>query len=285
VTRLGDLWRLSPHLILCGDATIPETYARLMGNERAQMVVADAPFNLKIANIVGSGSTQHVEFPMASGEMTSAEFTAFLHAVFKLLVQFSIDGSIHFLFMDWRHVLELLHAAEAVYSEQKNLAIWAKSNAGMGSFYRSAHELVFIFKNGTAAHINNFGLGGEGRYRTNVWEYPGVNIRRPGGRSDLEMHPTAKPVSLVMDAIKDCSHRRGVILDPFSGSGTTIIACERTKRVARVMELDPHYVDLAIRRWEALTGKAALHAELGGTLDEVGATRGIPAPHFSFERK
>lgn len=285
VTRQGDLWRLGDHLILCGDATVPENYARLMGDERAQMVITDAPFNLKISSIVGSGSIQHAEFPMASGEMTSAEFTAFLRSIVKLLVLFSIDGSIHFLFMDWRHISELLHAADGVYAEYKNLCIWAKDNAGLGSFYRAGHELVFAFKSGTAPHINNFGLGGDGRYRTNVWRYPGVNVRRPGGRSDLKMHPTAKPVALVMDAMKDCSRRKGIILDLFSGSGTTIIACQRTRRIARVMELDPAYVDLAILRWEALTGETAWHAEFGGTLDEVAAERGIPSPHFSFERK
>ena len=185
--------------------------------------------------------------------MTSTEFTEFLRRVFEHLVRYSIDGSIHFLFMDWRHVLELRHAADSVYTEHKNICIWNKVNAGLGSFYRSKHELIFVFKNGTAVHINNFGLGGDGRYRTNVWDYPGVNIRRPGGRTDLEMHPTAKPVALIMDAIKDCSRSKGVILDPFSGSGTTIIACERTRRIARAMELDPAYVDLAVRRWEALS--------------------------------
>jgi len=257
----------------------------LMSDERAQLVIADLPYNVAISSIVGSGAIQHSEFPMASGEMTPTEFTEFLRRVFEHLVRYSIDGSIHFLFMDWRHVLELRHAADSVYTEHKNVCIWNKVNGGLGSFYRSKHELIFVFKNGTALHINNFGLGGDGRYRTNVWDYPGVNIRRPGGRTDLEMHPTAKPVAMIMDAIKDCSHSKGIILDPFSGSGTTITACQRTRRIARTMELDPAYVDLAVRRWEALSGTPALHAETGLPLDELAATRGVSPPHYAFEHK
>ncbi len=285
VTRVGDLWVLGFHRLLCGDATVIDSYQRLMGHERAQMVFTDAPYNLKICDIVGNGHIQHGEFPMASGEMSPEEFTDFLRRVFGPLTQFSIDGSIHYLCMDWRHELELLHAARDFYAERKNLCIWNKSNAGMGSFYRSKHELVSVFKNGSEPHINNFGLGGDGRYRTNVWDYPGVNIRRPGGHSDLEMHPTAKPVAMVMDAMKDCSRRKEIILDPFSGSGTTIIAAQRTKRVARTMELDPAYVDLALRRWEALTGEKARHVDTSLTLDEVAAQRGIAAPHYAFEPK
>jgi DNA modification methylase len=285
VSRVGDLWIAGRHRLLCADATMPQNYKHLMDGDQAQMVITDAPYNLKVSAIVGLGEIQHGEFPMASGEMSGGEFTAFLHSVFKLLVQFSVDGSIHFLFMDWRHDLELRRAAEGLYAEFKNLCVWNKGNAGMGSFYRSKHELVFVFKNGAAPHINNFGLGGDGRYRTNVWDYPGVNIRRAGGHSDLKMHPTAKPVALVMDAIKDCSRRGGKILDPFSGSGTTIIAAQRTGRIARAMELDPGYVDLALRRWEALTGDKCRHAETGLTLDELAAQRGVPAPHFLFEPK
>jgi DNA modification methylase len=285
VSCLGDLWQLGEHRLLCADATREDSFLCLMGDDCAQMVITDLPYNLTISSIVGSGAIQHGEFPMASGEMTGPEFTAFLQGVFERLVRFSIDGSIHFLFMDWRHDVELRRGAEGVYSEYKNLCVWNKANAGLGSFYRSKHELIFVFKSGTAPHINNFGLGGDGRYRTNVWDYPGVNIRRPGGRTDLEMHPTAKPVAMIIDAIKDCSRGKGIILDPFSGSGTTIIACQRTRRVARAMELDPAYVDLAVRRWEALTGKLALHEESGLTLDELAATRGVPMPHYAFERR
>ena len=284
-SRLGDLWQLGEHRLLCADATREDNYVHLMGDDRAQMVITDLPYNLSISSIVGSGAIQYGEFPMASGEMTCSEFTTFLRGTFERLVRFSVDGSIHFLFMDWRHDIELRHAAEGVYSEYKNLCVWNKANAGLGSFYRSKHELIFVFKSGAAPHINNFGLGGDGRYRTNVWDYPGVNIRRPGGHTDLEMHPTAKPVTMIMDAIKDCSRGKGIILDPFSGSGTTIIACQRTRRVARAMELDPAYVDLAVRRWEALAGNVALHAESGFTLDELAATRGVPSPHYAFERR
>jgi DNA modification methylase len=285
VSQLGDLWQLGEHRLLCADATREDNYVRLMGEDRAQMVITDLPYNLCISSIVGSGSIQHPEFPMASGEMTPAAFMEFLRAVFEHLVRFSIDGSIHYLFMDWRHDLELRHAAQDAYAEYKNLCIWNKANAGLGSFYRSNHELIFVFKNGTAPHINNFGLGGDGRYRTNVWDYPGVNIRRPGGHTDLEMHPTAKPVAMIMDAIKDCSRGKGIILDPFSGSGTAIIACQRTRRIARTMELDPAYVDLAVRRWEAMSGKVALHAGSGLSLDELAGTRGVPLPHYAFERR
>jgi DNA modification methylase len=285
VSLIGDLWILGQHRLLCGDATAVNSYERLMGDDRAQMVFGDLPYNLAIKKIGGMGKIHHGEFPMASGEMSAAEFTAFLRSVFKLLTQFSLDGSIHYLCMDFRHDLELRHAADGLYAEYKNLCVWNKTNAGMGSFYRSKHELVFVFKNGAAPHINNFGLGGDGRYRTNVWDYPGVNIRRPGGHSDLLMHPTAKPVAMVMDAIKDCSKRNGIILDPFSGSGTTIIAAQRTKRIARAMELDAAYVDLAIRRWEALTGEKPRQAETGLTLDEVAIQRGVPAPHYAFEQR
>jgi DNA modification methylase len=283
VSCLGDLWRLGDHALLCADATKEESYRRLMEDDRAQMVIADLPYNVRIASIVGSGAIQHDEFPMASGEMSSPEFIEFLKSVLTQVVRFSIDGSIHDLFMDWRHDAELRAAAQGIYAELKNLCVWNKNNAGLGSFYRSKHELIFVFKNGAAPHINNFGLGGDGRYRTNVWDYPGVNIRRPGGYSDLAMHPTAKPVALIADAIKDCSRSRGIILDPFCGSGTTLIACERTRRVARVMELNPAYIDLGIRRWEAFTGKTAKNVGSGGaTLDEIAALRGLPAPHFAF---
>ena len=176
---------------------------------------------------------------------------------------FSHDGSIHYIFMDWRHLPELLTAARPLYADWKNLLVWNKSNAGQGSFYRSKHELIAVFKNGTAPHINNFGLGAKGRYRANVLDYPGVNSLHPARRGDLDLHPTVKPVALIADLIRDCSRRNGIILDPFGGSGTTILAAERTGRIARVIELDPLYVDVAVRRWEQITGVPARHAETG----------------------
>ena len=171
------------------------------------------------------------------------------------MADFSIDGAIHYLCMDWRHDLELQLAARPVYGRSKQVIAWNKTNAGMGTFYRSKHEFVFVFKVGTAPHINNFGLGGRGRYRTNVWDYAGVNTFKPGRMDELTAHPTVKPLPMVVDAIRDCSTRRGVVLDPFAGSGTTILAAEKTGRIARALELDPHYVDVAIGRWQALTGK------------------------------
>jgi DNA modification methylase len=168
---------------------------------------------------------------------------------------------------------EMLDAGHACYSELKNLCVWNKSNAGMGSFYRSKHELVYVWKSGTAAHINNFELGQKGRYRSNVWDYEGVNVLRPGRLDELAMHPTVKPVNLVADAMMDCSKRGGLVLDPFCGSGTTLIAAERTGRRARALEIDPHYVDVAIRRWERFTGRKAISSPLGETFEDVSEER------------
>jgi DNA methylase len=209
------------------------------------------------------------KFAMASGEMTEAEFAGFLRTVFERLVAVSRAGAIHFVCMDWRHMGEMLAAGKPVYGELKNLCVWNKSNAGMGSFYRSKHELVFVWKVGTAPHLNHFELGQHGRHRTNVWDYPGVNTMRFGRLEELAMHPTVKPVALVADAIKDCSRRKGVVLDAFMGSGTTLIAAERTGRRARGIELDPAYVDVAVRRWQAYTGKHATLVETGQTFEEV----------------
>ncbi len=201
--------------------------------------------------------------------MSTAQFTHFLHTIFVNVAGVSLDGSIHYFCMDWRHMGELLAAAKTVYSELKNLCVWNKDNGGMGSFYRSKHELVFVFKQGTAPHVNTIELGRSGRYRTNVWDYAGVNTFRSGRLDDLAMHPTVKPVALVIDAIKDCSRRGEIVLDPFSGSGTTIIAAEKSQRRACAMELDPIYVDVAIRRWEKLTGGEAIHGLNGQTFAEV----------------
>jgi DNA modification methylase len=175
--------------------------------------------------------------------------------------------------MDWRHMREMLAAGDANYSELKNVCIWNKSNAGMGTFYRSKHEFVFVWKNGSAPHLNTFELGQYGRHRTNVWDYDGVNTMRAGRVDELAMHPTVKPVAMVADAIKDCSKRGSLVLDPFCGSGTILIAAEKTGRRARAIELDPKYVDVAIRRWEQYTGKTARLAPMGETYDEVSEAR------------
>ncbi len=200
---------------------------------------------------------------MASGEMSEAEFTTFLETALRQMAAVSLDGSLHYVFMDWRHLFALLTAGRAVYRDLKNLCVWTKTNSGMGSLYRSRHELVAVFKLGTASHVNNVELGRFGRNRSNVWTYEGANSLNPDRRSDLDLHPTVKPVRLIGDAIQDASNRGDLILDPFCGSGTTIIAAEKTGRAARAMELDPGYVDTAIKRWQTLTGEQAIHAESG----------------------
>ena len=278
VSRPGDLWLLGPHRVLCGDATDPQSFAALLGSERAQLVFIDPPYNVPIdGHVCGLGSIRHAEFAMASGEMSEAEFTRFLKTVFGHLIGHSAEGAIHFVCMDWRHVYELLTAARGLYAEQKNLCIWNKDNGGMGSLYRSKHELVFVFKAGSGPHINNVDLGKHGRYRTNVWDYAGVNSLKAGRLEELALHPTVKPVALVADAILDCSNRGGLVFDCFLGSGTTLIAAEKTGRRAAGMELDPVYVDTALRRWQEFTGGAAVHAETGRTFTEESAVRTAPA--------
>ena len=270
VTQSGDLWVLGKHNLLCGDARDQAAYDRLLEGAKAEFAFTDPPYNVAIdGNVCGLGRVRHREFAMGCGEMSEAEFTAFLQTVFDRLVENSIDGSIHQICMDWRHMPEMLAAGGKAYSELKNLCVWNKSNAGMGSFYRSKHELVFVWKSGTAAHINNFELGQHGRHRANVWDYAGVNTMRAGRLEELAMHPTVKPVALVADAIKDCSRRGGLVLDPFCGSGTILIAAERTGRKARALEIDPTYVDVAVRRWQAYTGKPAVLAASGDTFETV----------------
>lgn len=272
ITSVGDIWLLGDHRLICGDATSAEVFAQLMAGDKAQMIFTDPPYNVPVnGHICGLGKVKHDEFVMASGEMTEAEFVDFLTRVMGNLASSSLDGSIHFLCMDWRHNLEILLAAREVYSEQKNLIVWNKDNGGMGTFYRSKHELVFAFKNGSAPHINNFGLGQHGRYRTNVWDYAGINSLKAGRDEELAMHPTVKPVAMVVDAIKDCSKRGGIVLDAFSGSGTTIIAAEQTGRRGYAIELDPRYVDVAVRRWQQLTGKQAVLEACGTSFAEMEA--------------
>ena len=238
------------------------------------MVFTDPPYNVPIdGHVCGSGRIKHREFAMAAGEMSQEEFTAFLGTAFGHLARRSADGAIHFVCMDWRHMAEILAAGQAHYAELKNLMVWVKDNGGMGTFYRSRHELIFAFKNGTAPHINTFELGQHGRYRTNVWEYRGVNSTRPGRLEELALHPTVKPVEMIADAIKDCSKRGGIILDPFGGSGSTLIAAAKTGRQARLAELDPVYVDRTVRRWQAWAKDDAVLADTGETFDVVALRR------------
>lgn len=274
VTRAGDFWMLGNHALLCADARDAAAYDLLLGDEQAQFVFTDPPYNVPIdGHVCGLGRVRHKEFAMGCGEMSPEQFTAFLAEVFEHLCLHSVDGAIHQVCMDWRHMQEILTAGYASYAELKNVCVWNKTNAGMGSFYRSKHELVLVWKHGSAPHINNFELGQHGRTRSNVWDYDGVNTLRPGRLDELAMHPTVKPVALVADAIRDCSKRGGIVLDPFCGSGTILIAAERTGRKARALEIDPHYVDVAVRRWETYTGKRAVLAPLGESFEDISDLR------------
>ncbi|MEA2876748.1 MAG: hypothetical protein QOF14_1944 [Hyphomicrobiales bacterium] len=277
VSRLGDIWNIGRHRLVCADSTKAESYQALLGSERAQMVFSDPPYNVPISGHVGGlGAIQHREFAMASGEMSEAQFAGFLGTVFRHLATYSAEGSIHFQCMDWRHMSEMLTAGKAAYSELKNICVWAKNNGGMGSLYRSQHEFVFVFKSGTAPHVNNVELGKHGRYRTNVWNYAGVNTFG-GDRSDLTLHPTVKPVAMVADAILDCSNRKGIVLDAFNGSGSTLIAAEKTGRRGYGIEIDPQYCDVAIRRLRAVCGLQAVLEATGETFEETASARSLDA--------
>jgi DNA modification methylase len=278
VSRPGELWCAGPHRILCGDALSVGSYEALLGDERARLIVTDPPHNVRIAGHAGGrGAVRHREFAMASGEMSPEEFKDFLGTAMQNMASFSIDGSLHYSFMDWRHAGAILTAGQTAYSELKNICVWRKPNSGMGSLYRSQHELVYVFKNGTAAHINNINLGVHGRNRTDIWDYDGLNSFGKDRDELLAMHPTVKPVALIADVIKDASERGDLVLDPFGGSGTTLIAAEKTQRRAAVMEIDPLYVDAIVRRWQTFTEKAAICAESGVTF----AQRERAAGNFS----
>lgn len=252
----GDIWKLGRHTIVCGDALIAESYAAIMGDDRAQMVLTDAPYNVKVKNIGSMGKIKHDEFAMASGEMTPAEFTEFLTTFMRHAKEYSVNSALHYLFMDWKHVGEITTAGAAVYDDFKNICVWNKTNGGMGSLYRSKHELCFIYKSGTAPHINNIELGAHGRYRTNVWDYAGANAFG-AGKDNLKLHPTVKPVAMLRDAILDVTRRGDIVLDCFLGSGSTLIACELTGRICRGIELEEKYCDITIKRFETLTGTKA----------------------------
>jgi DNA modification methylase len=274
VSRTGDLWSLGRHKLICGDARDAKAYERLLGKERANLIFSDPPYNVPVdGHVCGSGRIRHREFAMGAGEMDKPSFTRFLTEAFTSAAACCQDGAIAFICMDWRHMGELLAAGEQVFSELKNLCVWNKTNGGMGSFYRSKHELIFVFKAGSAPHLNTFGLGETGRYRTNVWDYPGVNSFRAGRLEELALHPTVKPVALVADAIKDCSRRGDIVLDAFGGSDTTLIAAQKSGRRARLIECDPLYCDVILRRYEEATGKRALLAQTGETFEEAAQQR------------
>ncbi len=277
ITRVGDLWTLGEHRILCGDSTYSKSYAQLLGQRQASMIFTDPPYNLAAKSIGQVCAEEHGDFAMGSGEMSATEFTEFLGTVMKQVCKVSEQGSIHYLCMDWRHMTEMLTAGNRHYAELKNLCVWVKDRPGMGTFYRSQHELVFVFKHGQDKHQNHFGLGEHGRTRSNVWSYPSVRGLNPeDGDPDsdaLSLHPTIKPVRMIEDAILDCSKRGEIVLDPFLGSGSTLIACEKAKRVCAGIELSPRYVDVAIQRWQQWTGKSAVHASTGESYDELAESR------------
>jgi DNA modification methylase len=267
ITKRGDLWLLGKHRLLCGDARSHEDVAKVCGGRAADLLFTDPPYNVPIdGHVSGLGNVKHREFAFASGEMNEAAFTDFLRQSLQASASGLRDGAIAFVCMDWRHMRELLAAGHAAFDELKNLCVWNKTNGGMGTFYRSKHELVFVFKKGRVPHTNNFGLGDSGRYRTNVWDYAGINTFGDTRDEDLAMHPTVKPVALIADAIRDCTKRGDLVLDVFGGSGSTLIASDQTGRRAALIELDPLYCDTIIRRYERVTGEKARLEASGETM-------------------
>jgi len=274
VCQLGDVWELGGHHVHCGDATSDATFERLMTDNRADVVFVDPPYNVRIdGHVSGNGKVRHREFAQGSGELSREDFIRFLAGSCTLLKNYSKSGAIHFICMDWKHVGQLLAAGQEVYTELKNIVVWVKSVAGMGSLYRSQHELICVFKAGTGRHINNIELGKNGRHRTNVWRFDSAGTQARKGNNVLQLHPTVKPVELVMDALLDCSNRGDIVLDCFLGSGTTLLAAERTGRTCRGMELDPLYVDTAIRRWQNLTGRDAVRISDGKLFRDIEAEK------------
>ena len=277
VTQPGDIWQLGPHKVICGDCRSEYIINTLMDRQLAQMVITDPPYNVKInGHVSGLGSVRHDEFAMASGEMNSDEFAEFLFFALLQLQRASTKGALLYVFMDWRHQFELLIARQKLQIPILNMCVWVKNNGGMGSFYRSQHELVYIFKHGDGLFTNNVELGKHGRYRTNVWNYPGVNSFGEGRDEALAMHPTVKPVAMIADAILDATNRGDIVLDGFLGSGTTLLAAEQTGRICYGVEIDPRYVDVAVRRWEAATGEVAIHEQSTVTFEDVAICRPDP---------
>jgi DNA modification methylase len=279
IVKRGDIFQLGNHIIMCGDSKTD--VLELLKEGEANMVFTDPPYNVRINDIVNLGKTKHREFVEGTGEMTEDEFTAFLSQIVENLIAISKNGSIHYICMDWKHIFELLSAQKRFQTlyHLKQLVVWNKDNGGMGTFYRSKHELIFVFKKGTAKHINNFELGQNGRYRTNVWDYAGANTfatrekdskGKVVGAGDLELHPTVKPLDLVTDAILDCSNPNDIVADLFLGSGTTLVSCERTNRQCRAMELDPAYIEVSIRRfynYMVQQGKTFEFKHLNGSIE------------------
>ena len=274
VSQLGDIWSFKGgHRLGCLDALAEASFAALMGEELAGLTISDPPYNVPIRGHV-TGRAGAREFAMASGEKSPEAFTDFLTASFRHSAAYSREGSLSLQFMDWRHIGEITAAGCAIYGELFNLAVWAKTNPGMGTPWRSGHELCFIWKKGTVAHVDNVRLGRHGRNRSNVWGYPGANQHRDAGS---EGHVTPKNLAMIQDAILDVSNRNDIVLDAFTGSGTTLVAAHLARRRGYGLEIDPAYVDLAIRRMEARTKAPARHVETGLTFSEMAAERGAPS--------
>jgi DNA modification methylase len=277
ISQLGDLWLLGKHRLLCGNARDPAAYLRLMDDQLATMAITDVPYNLAIRDIVGRGAIKHREFVQCTGEMTQGEFQAFLTAALQQIAAHCDPSALAYCFIDWRGLETMQVSARSAGLTQRNLVVWTKDNGGMGSLYRSRHELIPVYSVGDAPHLNNVQLGRHGRNRDNVWNYAGMNsfARTTAEGNLLALHPTVKPVAMIGDAILDVTKRHDIVLDPFIGSGTTIIAAERTGRRGYGMDLDPVYIDTAIRRWQAFTGKNAVHAGTGEMFEQPGLKKEI----------
>lgn len=274
VTKRGDLWCLGRHALLCGDARDPKDVERVAASGEIDAIFTDPPFNQKInGHVSGLGKVKHPEFAMASGEMTEESFQAFLEVTLGNAAGRCKDGAIAFVCMDWRGMAPLLAAGRAAFTEHKQLCVWSKTNGGMGTFYRSQHELVFVFKVGAAPHTNTFGLGDTGRYRTNVWQYPGINSFGSTRDDELARHPTPKPVAMIADALRDVTRRSEIVFDPFAGSGSTMIAAEVTGRCARLIEYDPLYCDVIIARFQQFTGRKAFLTNTDLAFEDVAEQR------------
>ena len=264
----GDVWALGEHKLICSDALNQESFDSLLQGEKAEIVITDPPYNVKIkGHVCGNGKITHKDFTMASGEMTDKEFFEFSKTFMTRLIENSTDGSLHYIFIDWRGIKTFLNAGEQ-YKALKNICVWDKTTGGMGSLYRSQHEFVCVFKNGQSPHINNIQLGSKGRYRTNVWSVKGMNVQNKQAKELFKLHPTVKPVGLLSDILLDASSPGGIVLDTFGGSGSTLIACEKTKRKARIIEIDERYCDAIIYRWEKFTGEKANLVVKGGDNNE-----------------
>jgi DNA modification methylase len=277
VSEPGDLWLLGKNRLICGNSLHEETYRALMGKTRAAAVITDPPFNVRIhGHATGNGTIRHREFAMASGEMSEAEFLVFLNNTLRLLAKYSTNNSLAYLFIDWRHVADLIAAGHQNYDKFINLCVWKKDRGGLGSLYRSQHELVLVFRKGNT-HRNNVQLGKFGRNRTNLWEYPSINTlsKQSDEGNLLALHPTVKPVAMIADALLDSTARGEVVLDAFLGSGTTLMAAERIGRICYGIEIDPLYVDVAIRRWQNYTGEAAIHETTSKRFDEIAGSKEV----------